>query len=178
MDNRATPLTVALAVDAAFGEVGGDWHPVVLVGRLLEKAYRPWRGCGPRVELVGGAAAVTGAAALAALLGWGAESLARRSTGRQAWRGLLVGFLLKQSFSVRRLLQEGSGVADALEGGRLDEARLRLRALVSRSTEALSSEQCASAAIESLAENVADSIAAPLLYHAMLGLPAAAAYRV
>jgi adenosylcobinamide-phosphate synthase len=89
-----------------------------------------------------------------------------------------AGALLKQTFSVRRLLEEGAGVAGSLERGRLDEARLRLRALVSRPTGELSGQLCASAAIESLAENLADSIAAPLLFYSLLGLPAAAAYRV
>jgi adenosylcobinamide-phosphate synthase len=42
----------------------------------------------------------------------------------------------------------------------------------------LDAGQCASAAIESLAENVADSVAAPLLAYAAFGLPGAAAYRV
>jgi len=178
MRDRATPLAVALAVDGAFGEIGRDWHPVALLGQLLEKAYRPWRGRGPRVELAGGAAALAGVGALAALVGWRAERLARHSTGRRIWRALVAGILLKQAFSLRSLLDEGRGVADALEGGRLHEARLRLRALVSRPTEALSPELCASAAVESLAENLADSIAGPLLYYALLGFPAAAAYRV
>lgn len=86
--------------------------------------------------------------------------------------------LLKQTFSIRLLLEEGAGVAGSLERRQLDEARLRLRALVSRPTGELSAELCASAAIESLAENVADSIAAPLIFYSLFGLPAAAAYRV
>src|SRR5207237_3935715 len=97
--------------------------------------------------------------------------------GRRAARAVLLGVLLKQTFSVRRLIEEGSGVADALERSQLDDARLRLRALVSRPTGDLSPELCASAAIESLAENLADSVAAPLLFYSLLGLPAAAAYR-
>jgi adenosylcobinamide-phosphate synthase len=174
VSGRALTLAVALAVDAAVGELGDDRHPVALTGRLLEQAYRPWRGRGSATELVGGAAGLTGVAALAALLAWTAERLA----GRHLGRALLLGVLLKQTFSVRRLLEEGAGVAGALEAGRLDQARLRLGALVSRPTQGLSAELCASAAIESLAENVADSIAAPLLFYSLFGLPAAAVYRV
>jgi adenosylcobinamide-phosphate synthase len=174
MTDGATTLAVALALDGIVGEVGRDWHPVAVTGRVLEEAYRPWRRRDPKIELAGGAAALTAAAALAAILTWGAERLAR---GRLT-RALLLGVLLKQTFSVRRLLEEGAGVADCLEHGQLDEARLRLRALVSRPTGELSGELCASAAIESMAENVADSIAAPLLFYSLLGLPAAAAYRV
>jgi len=108
------------------------------------------------------------------LLGWAAERVA----GRRLTRALLLGVLLKQTFSIRRLLEEGARVAESLERGQLEQARFQLRALVSRPTEELSSELCAAAAIESLAENVADSIAAPLLFYSLFGLPAAAAYRV
>jgi adenosylcobinamide-phosphate synthase len=167
-------LLVAVAVDGLAGEIGGRWHPVALAGRLLEAAYRPWRGRGPALELGGGAAALAAVTALAAALGAGAARLA----GRRRAGALLTGVALKQTLSVRRLLEEGGGVAAALERGRVAEARRRLRALVSRPTGALDAEQCASAAIESLAENVADSVAGPLLCYALLGLPAAAAYRV
>jgi len=174
VSRRFATLAAALAVDGIVGEVGGDWHPVAAGGRLLERGYRPWRGRHAATELVAGAAALTAAAGLAALLGWGAE----RFAGRRLTRALVLGVLLKQTFSVRRLLEEGAGVADSLERGRLDQARLRLHALVSRPTDGLSAELCASAAIESLAENLADSVAAPLLFHSLYGLPAAAAYRV
>jgi adenosylcobinamide-phosphate synthase len=192
--DRTATLAVALAVDGIVGEVGGDWHPVAVTGRLLGRVYRPWRGLGPATELIAGGAALAAATGLAALLGWGAERLGgRRSragrgtprtyrwwglSGRGTPRPYLLGVLLKQTFSVRRLLEEGAGVADSLERGQLDQARLRLRALVSRPTGELTAEQCASAAIESLAENLADSVAAPLFFYSLLGLPAAAAYRV
>jgi len=174
MTDRAAVLAVALALDVAVGEVGGAWHPVALAGRVLDITYRPWRRRGSATALAGGAATLAAAVVLAALLGWGAERLA----GRRFTRALLRGAVLKQTFSVRKLLEEGAGVADSLESGRLEQARLQLRSLVSRPTGGLSSELCASAAIESLAENVADSVAAPLLFYSLLGLPAAAAYRV
>lgn len=173
MSDRAV-LTIALAVDGVFGEVGGRWHPVALAGRLLEETYRPWRRREPLIQLAGGAAALTAAAAVAALLGWSAERL----PGRRLTRALLSGVLLKQTFCVRQLLEEGARVAESLEGKRLDEARFRLRALVSRPTGQLSPRLCAAAAIESLAENIADSVAGPLLFYSLFGLPGAAAYRV
>jgi adenosylcobinamide-phosphate synthase len=48
---------------------------------------------------------------------------------------------------------------------------------VSRPTHALDAGQVASGAIESLAENLTDSFAAPLLFYVALGLPGALAYR-
>jgi adenosylcobinamide-phosphate synthase len=172
--DRAAVLAVALALDLGVGEAGGRWHPVAVAGRLLEEGYRPWRGRSPGGELAGGAAALAAVAGMVAVVTWGANRIARRPLTR----ALIGGLLLKQTFSIRRLLQEGAGVAAALERSDLDETRLRLRALVSRPTGRLTGELCASAAIESLAENLGDSIAAPLLFYAVGGLPAAAAYRV
>src|SRR5205823_12487301 len=73
---------------------------------------------------------------------------------------------------------EGVGVASSLERDHLPITRARLRALVSRPTDALDRPLLASAAIESMAENLADSVVAPLLYYVVLGLPGAVLYRV
>lgn len=174
MAERATALALAVGADISMGELGGSWHPVAIAGGLLDQCFRPWRGRAPLIEFAGGAGALVGLTALAAGLGWAVE----RSAGRGPARALLVGLALKPTFSIRRLLDEGRGVADSLEADHLDEARQRLRALVSRPTASLSPQLAASAAIESVAENLADSVAAPLVFYVLFGLPGAAAYRV
>jgi adenosylcobinamide-phosphate synthase len=79
---------------------------------------------------------------------------------------------------VRQLIEATDGVASALRAGDLGTARFRAgRDLVSRPTADLGGEEVASAAIESAAENLVDSIAAPVLAYAAAGLPAAWAYR-
>jgi len=85
---------------------------------------------------------------------------------------------LKPTFAIRQLFAEAFAVATALEGGQIDEARRGLRALVSRPAGELDPPRVASAAIESVAENLADSVAAPLLYYVAFGLPGAVIYRV
>ncbi|MFX7833011.1 cobalamin biosynthesis protein, partial [Acinetobacter baumannii] len=59
----------------------------------------------------------------------------------------------------------------------LAEARRRLARIVSRPTDDLSPEEVREAALESLGENLSDSVIAPLLYYALLGLAGAALYR-
>lgn len=86
--------------------------------------------------------------------------------------------LLKAAFSVRRLLQAGREVEVALEAGDLLEARRAVGwHLVSRETRTLGAGHVASAAVESLAENLGDSFVAPLLAYLVGGLPLAWAYR-
>ncbi len=130
MPDRVRMLVVAVALDAIAGEVGGAWHPVAVASQLLEAAYEPWWRRPPLVELGGGAVSLTGVAVAVAALGRGAERLA--APGRPGM--LIAGAALKQTLSIRCLLEEGSSVAAALERDRLEDARLRLRALVSRPT--------------------------------------------
>ena len=85
--------------------------------------------------------------------------------------------LLKVTFSFRDLIEAAELVRRHLTAGDLEAARRGLRALVSRAAEGLDGGQVASAAIESLAENLSDSLVAPLLYYAGFGLPGALGYR-
>ena len=78
--------------------------------------------------------------------------------------------LAKGAFAIGEIL---GGLALALVGvGTI----YRLAALVSRSSD-LDPPLIVSAAVESLAENLTDSVVAPLLFFAALGLPGALAYR-
>jgi adenosylcobinamide-phosphate synthase len=91
---------------------------------------------------------------------------------------LLEAVLLKSVFSLRRLLEAGREVELALRAGDLPAARRSVSwHLVSRDTSTLGAGQVASAAVESLAENLPDSFLAPLLAYAAGGLPLAWAYR-
>jgi adenosylcobinamide-phosphate synthase len=68
-------------------------------------------------------------------------------------------------------------VSQALAWGRLDEARASLPALVGRDPAGLDEAEIARAVVESVAENTTDAIVAPLLWAAVGGPAAAAAYR-
>lgn len=175
MSRRALGLLGAIALDEAFGEPANRWHPVAAIGSLLGAGYEPFRHSSRGRQLIGGAAALGGVALLA---GGGAALIERLAPRRRRLGAPVLALALKPAFAVRQLRQEALGVAEALERDRLPEARARLRALVSRPTSQLDASLVAAAAIESLAENLADSVVAPWLYYAALGLPGAAVYRV
>src|SRR6185437_103569 len=93
------------------------------------------------------------------------------------WLAILAtALLLKPLFALRMLLEEAESVelalAESLEGG-----RARLRRIVSRDTARLDAGEVRESALESLAENLSDSVVAPLFWFALLGLPGAAVYR-
>jgi adenosylcobinamide-phosphate synthase len=167
----AAVVILATALDAVLGEPPAGCHPVVWLGRAL--AWTERRAPGRSVADGGAAVAAVTAAS------WLAARLVVIATRRLGWPGVLVEALaLKPAFAARRLAAAARDVEDALRAGDLETARARVgRDLVSRPTADLGPAEVASAAIESLAENLVDSVAAPLLAYAAGGLPAAWAYR-
>jgi adenosylcobinamide-phosphate synthase len=169
-------LLLALALDLALGDPPSRWHPVAWVGRALDAGRRRLSGGSPGVLLVGGAALVVSLAAGAAAV---VLALERVLSPWPLAALLLDAVLLKGALSVRALLAAVSSVRRALEAGRLEVARAALgRDLVSRPVESLDAGHVASGAIESLAENLTDSLVAPVLFFLLGGVPAAWAYRV
>ncbi|MGH7263199.1 MAG: adenosylcobinamide-phosphate synthase CbiB [Candidatus Rokuibacteriota bacterium] len=169
-------LLLALLLDLLVGDPSNRFHPVAWTGRLLAWGREVARTSRPSWLMLSGGGVLVGVLALvgslAAAASWGA--------GVIGWPGLLLeAALLKCAFSVRSLVSAATGVATALEIGSLEEARRRVGwHLVSRPTEALSAPHVASATVESLAENLTDSVVAPLFFFLLGGLPAAWAYRV
>jgi adenosylcobinamide-phosphate synthase len=91
---------------------------------------------------------------------------------------LIEGSTLKPFFALRMLVEAGRVVRLPLEQHDLPVARQALQCLVSRDRSQLTAELIAAATIESLAENLSDSIVAPLFYYTLFGLPGAALYRL
>ncbi|MFC6619147.1 adenosylcobinamide-phosphate synthase CbiB [Deinococcus radiophilus] len=161
-------MLLALALDA-LGEPPAPLHPVVWMGHYLKWTRKRWRGETFRHQLAEGAAGWALGAGLAA----GAGLVASRAP----WA--VQGALLKPLLARRALFAAVAEVGAALEQGDLPQARRLLSwHLVSRDTSELSAAEVAGAAIESLAENLSDSVIAPLLAYRVGGLPLAAAYRL
>lgn len=159
----------ALALDSR-GEPNQRVHPVVWIGRLISWLERR-SPTAPRDQLVHGLVVAALPAISAAAVGAAVGRL------RRPWRWLAVMWLLKTTFALRGLLEAGLAVQRRLAAGDLDGAHQELRSLVSRDVTPLDRPHTASAAVESLAENLCDSYVAPLFWYAIGGLPAALAYR-
>ena len=89
---------------------------------------------------------------------------------------LLLGVLLKPLMALALLQSEVRAVEVALAES-LAAGRARLAWLVSRDVAQLTAEEVRQSAIETLAENLNDSVIAPLFWFVLLGLPGAALYR-
>lgn len=160
-------MLVALAVDRLFGEPPAWLHPVVGMGRYLGAVGRHLHALSPAAAFIGGALAWLFGAALV-----GGLALALQ------WvlPALLLGLALKPLLAWRMLRDEVQAVEAALQQS-VELGRQRLSRLVSRDTTALDATEVREAAIETLAENLNDSVVAPLFWFALLGLPGAAVYR-
>ncbi|MBH2015373.1 MAG: cobalamin biosynthesis protein CobD [Burkholderiales bacterium] len=191
-----TPLDLIVAawvaawVDRRWGEPPLWLHPVVAMGRYLG-ALGPWLCArSPVVAGLGGALAwCVGAAACVALAAALSEALAAclrwaGAHGASTWvmgvltalAGATLGLLLKPLMAWRMLHDEVAAVESALAES-LDAGRARLQRLVSRDVSQLDEAQVRESALESLAENLNDSVVAPLFWFALGGLPGAALYR-
>ena len=198
----APAIGVALLVDRWWGEPPVTWHPVVWMGRYLQWAgalvqriarpapaqhqppVRDWRAgvLGALAWCVGAALVVALAQALQMLVLIPMPMPMPMPMSVLMWgvKAVLTGLLLKPLLAWALLAHEVRAVENALNpasGGSLAQGRERLRWLVSRDAQALSATQVRESAIETLAENLNDSVVAPIFWFAVLGLPGAALYR-
>ncbi|MCH7344504.1 adenosylcobinamide-phosphate synthase CbiB [Pelomonas sp. CA6] len=175
-------IGVALLVDRLFGEPPARLHPVVAMGRYLGAFSARLTALPARAALVAGGLAWLLGALLCAAIALALETLLWQVLtpwrGAAGWLGtaLLLGLLLKPLLAWRMLADEVAEVEAALQRS-LDEGRQRLARLVSRDTASLQAHEVREAAIETLAENLNDSVVAPLFWFALAGLPGAAFYR-
>lgn len=172
---KVLTILSAVTLDFIFGDPPNHRHPVVAMGRWFMLGCR--KAPQQRRFLFG--------------LGWILAGLSLFSGLTYCMLGLLS--LFKQSstprsalepiglnlmFAYSNLRQAVQEVAQAIEQNDLSEARRLLGwHLVSRDTSELTEAEVIGATIESLAENLTDSLTAPLLAYALGGLPAAVAYR-
>ena len=167
----ALGLLLGYAADRLLGDPR-RWHPVAGFGALAaaveRRTYADHRAAGAAhvAALVGGAT----------LLGIGVERLCRDRLSRR----LSIALTAAATWVVlggRSLQDEAGRVADQLVRGDLTAARQQIRSLVGRDPSSLESAELARACVESLAENTADAVVAPLFWGGLAGVPGLLGYR-
>ena len=184
----ALVLGLALWIDRRWGEPPLAIHPVVWMGHYLKACGQVTARLAPVPAFALGTAAWAVGAVAAGTLAWGLQALALRQLARiveqpSLGHGLVALVLIaamawfaKSMLSWRMLVDEVGAVEAALQQS-LPAGRERLSWLVSRDTACLSASQVRESAIETLAENLNDSVVAPIFWFVLLGLPGAAVYR-
>lgn len=172
-------LTLAWAADRYLGEPPTAWHPVVWIGRVLGPLGARLKRLPPAWAFVTGALAWCGCACGLFAAAWAAQAVLLDRLGLFA--APVLALLLKPMFAWRMLHDEVRAVERSFEtggaGSGLQQARQQLARLVSRDVSSLGEADVREAAIETLAENLNDSVVAPLFWFVLFGLPGAAVYR-
>lgn len=165
-----TPLAMLVAVllDALLGEPRRA-HPLVAFGHLAVRIESRWHADRRVAGVAAWCAAVLPAVAAAWLLcrwlpGW--------------LGGMFSAVVLYLALGLRSLGEHARPVAEALEAGELDAARIAVARMVSRDTAVLDGRQVAVAATESVLENGNDAVFGALFWFAVLGAPGVVLYRL
>ncbi len=171
----AAALAIAWLLDLCFGEPPDRWHPVAWLGRALAPLGRWLPTLASAPGWAAGALAwwlVVGSVTLLAL------ALQAALLAAPAWLGVpLLALLLKPAFAWRMLHDEVAAVGTALDSAGLAAGRAQVARLCSRDVAGLDADAVRETAIETLAENLNDSLVAPLWWWLLAGLPGAWAWR-
>jgi adenosylcobinamide-phosphate synthase len=164
-------MLLALLIDWFVGEPPLRLHPVVWFGNYLKFAERLR---GDRFPLVlGGITFFLGGGIVLGMVGGLSDAIGQLPL---PLRILLTGILLKPAFAFRMLVREVMEIELALQQD-LEQGRKRLAYIVSRDTTVLSAIEVRESALESVSENLSDSVVAPLFWFLVAGLPGAYVYR-
>lgn len=172
-------LLLAMGIEAYLGEARFIWgrvpHPIALIGNLigfldnkLNRAKRPEldraiRGTFVVIFMM----CVSGIAGIAIM--W--------LTLNFAWGWVLECALLVTLLAARSLHEAVARVGKALETDGLAGGRDAVRHIVGRDPTTLDAPAVSRAAIESLAENFSDAVAAPIFWYVLLGMPGILVYK-
>jgi adenosylcobinamide-phosphate synthase len=172
-------LLFAFLIDLLFGDPPNQFHPVAWMGTLLSRMkvmfYKPRQS--PQNQFISGLiTSISGGIIVGGIGSW-LENKSNKLPAIPA--GLLQAVVLKSTFTYRGLDRAAGEVQNSLEKKNIDQARKSLsHHLVSRDTSSLTESEISAAAIESVAENVSDSLIAPLFFYTIGGLPLALIYRL
>lgn len=174
MNEAALAVLIAILLDLILGDPRWLPHPVVQIGRLISLLEKLLRRLVAN-ERAGGVLLLVLTVGMTCAIAWG---IVRGAALLHPAAGVAVSALLGWTcLAARSLHGESRLVAEALMRGDLPEARRYLSYIVGRDTADLSEPEIWRGAVETVAENTADGVIAPLLFLMLGGAPLALAYK-
>lgn len=171
-------IVAGFILDLIFGDPHWLPHPICLIGNLigfLEKNLRRLLAPGKTALLLGGALMVVIVLSLSYAVPYAVLMLAEQAS---PWlRFALETVMFYQIFATKCLRDESMKVYTALHNNDLEDARVKLSWIVGRDTKELTAEEVTKGAVETVAENTADGIIAPMFYMFIGGAPLAFLYK-
>ncbi|MBU3213873.1 adenosylcobinamide-phosphate synthase CbiB [Clostridium estertheticum] len=169
-------LIAAILLDLLIGDPYWFKHPVIYIGKLirvLDKFGRKLCKTHRQIKIFGGIIVV-----IVAFSSFLVPFIILRISKEFFWvYNILNIILLWTTIATRCLHTEGIKVYDALVKNDIDDARIKLSYIVGRDTIDLCVDEIIRADVETIAENTADGVIAPILYAILGGAPLAMMYK-
>lgn len=164
-------IITAIIIDVIFGELPIKIHPVVWMGKLIDffKRYLiNYRSKNSGIILT---------FIVVTIFTLATYVLLHLLAFNYIFYIFSSSVILSTTFAIKVLLSSAESMKNDIDHN-IQEARCSMSYLVSRDTKELTEEDLVSATIETLTENITDSVIAPLFYAFIFGVPGAVAYRV
>ncbi|GCD09783.1 adenosylcobinamide-phosphate synthase CbiB [Clostridium tagluense] len=169
-------LILAVILDLLIGDPYWFPHPVIYIGKLisaLDNRARKLCKTNKQIKVFGGAIVVI--IAFSSFLV--PFIILKISSDVFLIYHILNIILLWTTIATRGLHKEGKKVYDSLAKNDIEDARVKLSYIVGRDTKSLNEYEIIRADVETIAENTADGVIAPILYAILGGAPLAMMYK-
>lgn len=178
-------LVIALIIDLLIGDPEIIPHPVVIIGRIINRLEILIR------KVIGGDSInaqnnskkeIIGGLVLVIVIVGGTYFITLYFIDFLYIINQFLGiafhiWLIASTIAVRGLIKVGYKINKLLKNDQLKKARREVSRVVGRDTEKMKKEDIIRAVIETLAENTSDGIIAPIFYYFLGGLPLAMTYK-
>lgn len=173
---NAISILLAVIIDWIIGDPIWFPHPIIYIGKLiafLDKKGRKLCKTDKGIKAFGGFIVIT-VAAITFIIPFAILMLVKQIT----WLYIVLNVLIIwTTLAAKCLSEEAKKVYYALRNKDLDDARIKLSYIVGRDTKELTDKEIIRADVETVAENTADGIIAPLFYAIIGGAPLAMMYK-
>ena len=169
-------VSIALALDFILGEPPNRYHPLRWMGNLLDYLDDRILRRNPVAMRLKGLLSYVLLLSLTLLICITFLTLSRHLLGDWAWM-LVTAVLFKLSFAVYSFRTHCQPIEADLRRGDLHSARQKTQMIVSRDTSRLDEAHIASCCVETVSENLVDSVYSPHFYFGLFGIFGAFMFR-
>lgn len=168
-------LSIGFILDLIIGDPNNPMHPIRGIGYIAKKLEALFRCILKRYLKIAGLIVWIFTVFITFIAAFEVINIARKINN---YLGIILeGILIYFCISSKALVVEGYKVIKFLAINDLEGARKQLSFIVGRDTTSLNREGIIRAVVETIAENMADGVIAPLFYAMIFGAPLAFAYK-
>lgn len=171
-------LIAGYTLDLIFGDPEGIPHPIRFIGNMISGVEKLLRRIGCRTDrsqYICGMILTLAVAGISFIIPYTILTLA--GGFHPILMFILETIMCYQILATKSLKQESMKVYKELAKGKLPEAREALSRIVGRDTKNLSESQVTKGAVETVAENLADGVIAPMIFILIGGAPLGFLYK-